>query len=152
LQGNYSRVLKAKGFTQIIDLETADIPIVGAGAVVSARFLRENAATVENVLRALIDGQSFILAPQNKAAVLKIMAAFLREKDPAALEDGYRILFANMSRKPLPSIRGLQNIKRLLALSSSKAGELKVEELIDDSFMRRFEGSGVLDRALAGSL
>jgi len=29
---------------------------------------------------------------------------------------------------------------------------LKVEELIDDSFMRRFEGSGVLDRALAGSL
>jgi ABC-type nitrate/sulfonate/bicarbonate transport system substrate-binding protein len=152
LQGNYSRALRAKGFTRIADLEQANIPLVGAGAVVSSRFLRENRETVENVLKALLESQSFILASQNKPVVIKVMASYLREKNPIALDDGYHVLYTNMNRKPYPSTPGLLNIKRLLALSSPKAAELRIEDLIDDSFMRKFESSGLLDRALAGSL
>jgi ABC-type nitrate/sulfonate/bicarbonate transport system substrate-binding protein len=152
LQGNYSRVLKARGFTHIADLEQANIPLVGAGAVISSRFLRDNRETVENILKALLEGQSFIVASQNKPAVIRTMANYLREKDPQALEDGYRVLHANMKRKPYPSMPGLFNIKRLLAFSNPKAADVKVEELVEDSLMRRFESSGLLDRALAGSL
>ena len=152
LQGNYSRALRTKGFTRIADLEQANIPLVGAGAIVSFRFLRENRETVENILKALLEGQSFIVASQNKPAVIRTMSSYLREKDPQALEDGYRVLHANMSRKPYPSMPGLLNIKRLLAFSNPKAADVKVEDLVEDSLMRKFESSGLLDRALAGSL
>ena len=62
------------------------------------------------------------------------------------------MLHTNMSRKPYPSMPGLLNIKRLVAFSNPKAADVKVEDLVDDSLMRKFENSGLLDRALAGSL
>ena len=152
LQGNFSRSLKAKGFSVIVDLEQAKIPFVGAGVVVSSRFLRENQTTIENLLKALLESQSFINAAKNKPAVLKIMGAYLKEQNPAALEDGFQVLSTNMNRKPFPSIAGLNNIKRMLAVSSTKVGNVTPEDLIDDNFMRKFDRSGSLDRALAGSL
>ena len=152
LQGNFSRSLKAKGFSVIVDLEQAKIPFVGAGVVVSSRFLRENQTTIENLLKALLESQSFINAAENKPAVLKIMGAYLKEQNPAALEDGFQVLSTNMNRKPFPSIAGLNNIKRMLAVSSTKVGNVTPEDLIDDNFMRKFDRSGSLDRALAGSL
>jgi len=152
LQGNFSRSLKAKGVSVIVDLEQAKIPFVGAGVVVSSRFLRENQTTIENLLKALLESQSFINAAENKPAVLKIMGAYLKEQNPAALEDGFQVLSTNMNRKPFPSIAGLNNIKRMLAVSSTKVGNVTPEDLIDDNFMRKFDRSGSLDRALAGSL
>ena len=152
LQGNYSRLLKAKGFTLLVDLERANIAFVGGGVVVCTRFLRDNREIVESFLKGLLENQSFIAAPQNKSAVIKLMGNYLREKDPVALEDAYHVLYANMSRKPVPSIAGLLNIKRLLALSSPKVADVRVEDLIDDSFIRKFESSGLLDRAMTGSL
>ncbi|HYT53329.1 MAG TPA: ABC transporter substrate-binding protein [Verrucomicrobiae bacterium] len=152
LQGNFSRSLKAKGFSVIVDLEQAKIPFVGAGVVVSSRFLRENQGTIENLLKALLETQSFINASENKPAVLKTMGVYLKEGNPPALHDGFQVLSANMSRKPFPSIAGLNNIKRILAVSSAKVGNVKSNDLIDDSFMRKFDRSGLLDRALAGSL
>jgi len=152
LQGNFSRSLKAKGFSVIVDLEQAKIPFVGAGVVVSSRFLRENQTTIENLLKALLESQSFINAAENKPAALKIMGAYLKEQNPAALEDGFQVLSTNMNRKPFPSIAGLNNIKRMLAVSSTKVGNVTPEDLIDDHFMRKFDRSGSLDRALAGSL
>jgi ABC-type nitrate/sulfonate/bicarbonate transport system substrate-binding protein len=152
LQGNFSRSLKAKGFSVIVDLEQAKIPFVGAGVVVSSRFLGENQTTIENLLKALLESQSFINAAENKPAVLKIMGAYLKEQNPATLEDGFQVLSTNMNRKPFPSIAGLNNIKRMLAVSSTKVGNVTPEDLIDDNFMRKFDRSGSLDRALAGSL
>jgi len=152
LQGNFSRSLQTKGFSLIVELERAKIPFVGAGVVVSSRFLRESPGTIENLLKALLESQSFINASENKPAVLKIMGAYLKEQNPAALEVGFQVLSTNMNRKPFPSIAGLNNIKRLLALSNTKAGSVKPDDLIDDGFLRKFDRSGFLDRALAGSL
>lgn len=152
LQGNFSRALNGKGFSVIADLEQAKIPFVGAGVVVSSRFLRENKVTIENFLKALLDSQSFINRSENKPAVLKIMGTYLKEKNPAALEERFQVLKANIIRKPFPSGAGLNNIKRMLVVSNPKAANVKPERLIDDSFLRNFDKSGILDRTLAGSL
>jgi ABC-type nitrate/sulfonate/bicarbonate transport system substrate-binding protein len=152
LQGNYSRALQAKGFSVIVDLARAKLPFLGAGVVVSARFLRENQTMVENLLKALLDCQGFINAPANKPAVLRLLGSYLRETNPVALEEGFQVLSGNLRRKPFPSLAGLNNIKRILALSNSKIAAVKTEELIDDGLLRRFDHTGLLDRALAGSL
>jgi NitT/TauT family transport system substrate-binding protein len=152
LQGNYSRALQTKGFSVIVDLPRAKLPFLGAGVVVSERFLRENQAMVESLLKALLECQSFINAPENKPAVLKMLASYLRETNPAALQEGFQVLSGNLSRKPFPSLAGLNNIKRILALSSAKIAAVKTEELIDDLVLRGFDRAGLLDRAIAGAL
>lgn len=152
LQGNYSRALQAKGFSVIVDLARAKLPFLGAGVVVSARFLRENQAMVESLLKALLECQSFINAPENKAAVLKRLGSYLRETNPAALEEGYLVLSGNLRRKPFPSLPGLNNIKRILSQSNVKIGAIKTEELIDDRLLRGYDRSGILERAVAGTL
>ncbi|HEY1373004.1 MAG TPA: ABC transporter substrate-binding protein [Candidatus Binatia bacterium] len=152
LQGNYSRALQAKGFSVIVDLARAKLPFLGAGVVVSARFLRENQAMVENLMKALLDCQSFINAPGNKPAVLKMLGSYLRETNPAALEEGYQVLSGNLRRKPFSSLAGLNNIRRILAQSNAKIAAVKTEDLIDDNLLRRFDRAGLLDRAVAGAL
>jgi NitT/TauT family transport system substrate-binding protein len=152
LQGNYSRALQAKGFSVLVDLARARLPFLGAGVVVSARFLRENQAVVESLLKALLDCQSFINAPENKAAMVKLLGSYLREANPAALEEGYQVLSGNLRRKPFPSLSGLNNIKRILAQSNAKIAAVKTEELIDDRLLRGYERGGMLDRAIAGAL
>ena len=151
LQGNYSRALQAKGFVVIVDLARAKLPFLGAGVVVSARFLRENQAMVENLLKALLECQSFIVAPDNKTAVVKLLGSYLRETNPAALEEGYQVLSGNLRRKPFPSLAGLNNIKRILAQSNAKIAAVKTAELIDDRLLRAYDRSGTLDRAVAGA-
>ncbi|HKA34547.1 MAG TPA: ABC transporter substrate-binding protein [Candidatus Binatia bacterium] len=152
LQGNYSRALQAKGFSVIVDLARAKLPFLGAGVVVSARFLRENQAMVESLLKALLECQSFINAPENKPAVLKMLGSYLRETNPAALDEGYQVLSGNLRRKPFPSLAGLNNIKRILGQSNNKIAAVKTEELIDDRLLRGFDRAGLLDRAAAGAL
>lgn len=152
LQGNYSRALQAKGFSVIVDLARAKLPFLGAGVVVSARFLRENQPMVESLLKALLECQSFINAPENKPAVVRLLGSYLRESNPPALEEGYQVLSGNLRRKPFPSLAGLNNIKRILAQSSAKIAAVKTEEVIDDRLLRGYDRAGSLDRALAGAL
>ena len=152
LQGNFSRALQNKGFTVIADLERAKIPFVGAGVVVSARYLRDKQAAVENFLRALVDGQSFVNGPENKRAVVKIMGNYLKEQNPEALEEAFQVLSSNMNRKPFPSVAGLNNIKRMLSVTNPKAGNVESEKLVEDTLLRNLDKRGILDRALAGTL
>jgi ABC-type nitrate/sulfonate/bicarbonate transport system substrate-binding protein len=104
--------------------------------------LREEQNTVEYVLKALLLAQAFINNPQNKSTVIKAMSTYLRENDPAALEDGFHVLKANMARKPYPSIAGLNNIKRLLTISNLKVAEVKPEDLIDDACFASWTAAG----------
>ena len=56
-----------------------------------------------------------------------------------------------LNRKPYPSLEGLRNAQRLMALENPKIGTLKVEELVDARFIRRLDESGFIDRLYGGS-
>jgi hypothetical protein len=107
---------------------------------------------VESLLKALLECQSFINAPENKPAVVKMLGSYLRETNPAALEEGFQVLSGNLRRRPFPSLAGLNNIKRILGQSNAKIAAVKTEELIDDRLLRGYDRSGMLDRAIAGAL
>src|SRR5262249_39191616 len=103
------------------------------------------AAVVENVLKAILEGNMFVLAPANKTATLKIIQKHLKvgERDP---EEGYKDMAIGLERKPLPSLEGLRNAQRLLKLRNPKLENIKLEELIDDRILRRLDESGFFER------
>ena len=107
-------------------------------------FIQKNPQAIENLLKALLEAEAFIFAPSNKAAVLNILKRYLRVGEQDA-EEGYRDVLTGIDRKPYPSLAGLRNIQRLMKLRNPNVEKVKVEELVDDRFLKKLDESGFID-------
>jgi ABC-type nitrate/sulfonate/bicarbonate transport system substrate-binding protein len=148
LDGVFSRRLRQKGFTILAELSRAQIPFSGQGVVVRSGYLQEQRDTVEAVLKGLLEGIAFSLAPKNKGVVVETIARRLKLSDSAAVEEGYQDVLKNTEKRPFPNLDGLRNIQRLMKLRTASAEKIKVEEMVDDRILRRLEQSGFIDRIL----
>lgn len=63
-------------------------------------------------------------------------------------EDGYQELLTRggLEKKPHRSLEGVRNVQRLMLGSSPRVGEIKLEEIVDRSIVRKFDDSGFIDR------
>ena len=95
----------------------------------------------------MIEGLAFTVAPANKPVVLKTLMKKLGVSDPAALEEGYQEILTGLDRKPYPSLEGMKNIQRLAKIREPRLANVAIENLVDDSLMRRLDASGFIDRA-----
>ena len=141
-----SRGLMSKGFSLLLDLFEANVSFPGLGLGVTRAYLEKNDSTVEKVVTALTESLAFIHGPANKPIVQKSMMKNLRMTDPAAAENGYQDHLLTLNRKPYPSLEGLRNAQRLMALQNPKIATVKVEELIESRFVRKLDESGFIDR------
>ena len=149
LDSAFSRKLKQKGFSVLTDASKVNLPIVSQGIVVTADYLHKQPRVAEGVLQALIEGLAFTVAPANKAAVFRTMTKRLGLTEPAALEEGYQEILTSLDRKPYPSLDGMKNIQRLAKIREPRLGNINLENIIDDSLMRKLDASGFIDRAYA---
>jgi len=141
-----SRQLASKGYPILVDLLKANVVFPGLGLGATRSYVDKNPAIVEKVVTALTEGLIFVLQPANKAVVLKSLMKNMRMNDQAAAEEGYQDQIATLNRKPYPSLDGMRNAQRLMALENPKIGALKVEEMTDPSFIRKLDESGFIDR------
>ncbi len=149
LDGALVRRLKSKGFYVVAELAPANIPMVNQAIVVSQDFLQKRADAAEKILMALVDSLAYTLAPQNKRVVTKTVMTRFHISDAAVADEGYQDLLTSVERKPMPSLDALRNIKRLMAVQSPKAANVKVEELIDARLIRKLDDNGYMDKVAA---
>ena len=69
----------------------------------------------------------------------------LRLKDTVTAEESYHDTVRTMARKPYPGIDGMRNVQRLLK-SKPRIGDINVEDLIDNRYIRKLDESGFFDR------
>ena len=138
----FGKMLEAKGFTVLADAEKLPIPYQGSGLISKKSFITSSPATVENVLRALLDSSAYIRNPDNKTSVMKSLAKALRFRRVEDAEDGYRSMFNLYEKRIYPSVDGIRNVIRLLGATNEKIRRLKAEELVDDSAVRKMEKEG----------
>ena len=148
LDGVMSRTLREKGFPVLAELGKFNIPISSVGIVARASFIQKNPQIVENLLKALLEAEAFLFGPSNKAAVLSVIKRYLRVGDQEA-EEGYKDCLTGLDRKPFPALAGLKNIQRLMKLRNPNVEKVKVEELVEDRFLKSLEQSGFIDRVYA---
>jgi NitT/TauT family transport system substrate-binding protein len=146
-----SRGLMNRGFSLLLDLFEAKVSFPGLGLGVTGAYLEQNDSTVEKVVTALTESLAFIQGQANKPIVLKSMMKNLRMADPVAAENGYQEQLLTLNRKPYPSLEGLRNAQRLMALQNPKIGTLKIEDLIDSRFVRGLDETGFIDRLYSPS-
>jgi NitT/TauT family transport system substrate-binding protein len=140
---SHGAILRRQGYPILADLADLNIPFQDSGLFTRKSFIAQHPETVENVLRALLDSISFIQEPDNKTAVLKGLAKWLRLSNPEDALDGYDFMRRMYTRQIYPSLDGIRNGIRVLTLTDEKFGRLKAEELADDRFARKLEKEGL---------
>jgi ABC-type nitrate/sulfonate/bicarbonate transport system substrate-binding protein len=113
--------LRKKGFNVMAEVFPA---MASTGVVAGKSYLEKNPAVVESILKALIEAEYFMLAPSGRAQTVKTITNRLKLSDPALAEEGYADIVKEFERKPYPSLDGLKNMQRLLAMQNPKLAEV----------------------------
>ena len=148
LDGVMSRTLRQNGYPILAELGKANIPISSVGIVAKGSLIQKNPQLFENLLKALLESEAFIFGPANKPKDMVIMKRYLRINDQEA-EEGYKDVITGLDRKPHASLDGLRNVQRLMKLRNPAVEKVKVEELVDDRFMKKLDQSGFIDELYA---
>ena len=148
VDGVYSRILRDKGFTVLAEFSALNIPVVSTSIVFRNVFIQKNPQIVESLVKAILEGMVFGISPQNKDKVIGLLGKRLRVTRQEA-EEGYKDMLLGLERKPYPSVEGMRNIQRLMKIRNPRMAELKVEDMIDDRFIRKLDESGFIERLFA---
>jgi len=138
----FSAPLIAKGFTNLGDLAKLPIPFQSTGILTTRRFINSSPDVIESVLRGLTDSLAYVMQPENKAVVVKILMKRLRLQSMEQAIEGYEILPHIYERKIYPRVDGVRNVIRLLGQTNEKIRKLKAEDLVDDRFVKKLEKEG----------
>ena len=142
LSYSFAKVVENKGFRVLADLQKLPIAYQGTGIIMRRSTIASSAATLESVIRGLLDGVAFIRNPENKSQVTRSLAKGLRLKRVEDAEEGYQSMLDLYERKIYPSVDGVRNVIRLLGAGNDKIRRLKAEELVDDSVVKKLEREG----------
>ena len=144
----FSLRLQEKGFSILAQFSKVNLPLPTQGLAARKEYIDKNSSAIEGVLKALLEGSAYALSPNNKPSTLASLKRRLGIGDREA-EEGYNDMLIGLERKPYPSLAGLRNIQRLLKLRNPKVEKIKVEDLIEDRFLRALDQSGFIDKVLA---
>lgn len=144
-----SRRTKLKGMTILAELYRAKIPFMSTAFAVNGAFLRDNPGVVESVLKALLEAQAVVTTPTNRNLVMQTMMHHMKLNDVAILEDGYQDMLVGFEKKPYGVVDSLRNIQRMMATLNPKVMSAKVEDVIDNRFIRKLDESGFIDSLYA---
>jgi NitT/TauT family transport system substrate-binding protein len=144
----FSKRLAAKGFPILAEFHKTNLPITSTSLVARSVYIQKNSHLVENFMKAVLEGMAFVLGPNNRAGMLKLLQRRLRVSEKEA-EEGLMDIAIGMDKKPYPSMEGLRNIQRLMKIRNPKLEKAKVEDLVDDQILRRLDESGFIDRLYA---
>ncbi len=149
LDGSFSLRLQEKGFSILAQFSKVAIPFASVGPLARKEYTDKNPSVIEGVLKAMLEGSAYALSAKNKASTLASLKRRLRIGDDREAEIAYDDILIGLERKPYPSLAGLRNIQRLLKLQNPKVEKIKVEDLIEDRFLRTLDQSGFIDNVLA---
>lgn len=140
-----SSQMNPKGFVVLLDMYQNNVYGVQTVLATTGAYLQEHPDVVEKVMTALVEAMAFSLAPTNKPTVLKTIMKDLKLTDPAAGERGYQDL-RDLNRKPYPIAERLRSMQKVMALHEPKVLSVKVEDVIEDRFVRKLDENGTIDR------
>jgi ABC-type nitrate/sulfonate/bicarbonate transport system substrate-binding protein len=146
LQRVATKVMMSKGFHPLLNMNQAKIPYQNT----SRDFAAANPTAVDGVCRAVIEAYGFIFNKENKQAVKESIARNLRLPNVDAAEDFYQEALEELDRKPYPSLEGTRIVIKYVAEQNPKAASIKVDDLVDTSWLKKLDGEGFFEKVYGG--
>lgn len=139
----YAAMLKRQGFRVLADLIQLGVPFQSTGILARRSFINSSPATVEKVVRSMVEAIAFLQKPANKASVVASLMKGLHIARKEEAEEGYEIMKTVYERRVYPNVDGINNAIRLLGMSNEKIRQLRGENLVDNSIVRKLEKEGL---------
>jgi ABC-type nitrate/sulfonate/bicarbonate transport system substrate-binding protein len=139
LSYTFAANVERQGFRILADELKLGIPYQNTAIITRRSFVNSSPQVVERLLRALVDAVTFVLEPDNKAAVMKSLARGLRLPRVADAAEGYEGMISLYERRMYPTVAGIRNAIQLLGTTNEKIRSLKAEDLVNDSFIKKLE-------------
>jgi len=89
---------------------------------------------------------AYLMTPRSQSAGVDLVKKTLRIKDIGAAKKGCHDALRTTARKPYPAIEGMRNVPRLLKTQNPSIGVVKVEDLVDNRYIRKFDERGFFER------
>ena len=150
LQRVATKVMVGKGYYPLLNMLKAKIPYQNTGLTVKKDYAAANPKVIDGFTRATIEAYGYIFKKENKQAVKEVLARNLRLANLDAAEDFYLEAQEELDRKPYPSLEGFKVVIKYVAEQNPKAAAVKVEEIIDSSWLKKLDTEGFFEKVYGG--
>lgn len=144
LRGAMGELYANKGFNLLYNLKSAGVTLPQNMLVTTRRIAAAKPQVLDGYLKATIEAISMINDPANRELVHRLLASNLRLSNPTDVEEAYQAVITNYERAPHTSVEGMKRLQKLLIQMNPKIAEVRVETLLDNSFMNKLESSGFI--------
>jgi NitT/TauT family transport system substrate-binding protein len=144
LRGAVGDLYGNKGYHVLYNIKATGATLPQNMMVTTRRTAAAKPQVIEAYLKAMIEATAVTLDPANKEMVMRLLASNLRLTNPADAQEAYLAVINSHERVPHISLEGMKRLQGLLIQINPKIAEVRVENVIDNSFMNRLESSGYI--------
>jgi NitT/TauT family transport system substrate-binding protein len=144
LRGAVGDVYGNKGYHVLYNLKATGATLPQNMMVTTRRTAAAKPQVIEAYLKTMIEATAVTLDPANKEMVMRLLASNLRLTNPVDAEEAYLAVVDSHERVPRTSLEGMKRLQALLVQINPKIAEVRVENLIDTSFVNKLESSGYI--------
>jgi hypothetical protein len=112
--------------------------------VTTRRTAAAKPQVIEAYLKTMIEAIAVTLDPANKELVTRLLVSNLRLTSHGDAEESYLAVINSYERAPHTSLEGMKRLQVLLTQINPKIADVRVENVIDSSFMNKLESSGYI--------
>ncbi|MGB7951817.1 MAG: ABC transporter substrate-binding protein [Candidatus Binatia bacterium] len=144
LRGAMGDLYGNKGYNILYNLKTTGATLPQNMLVTTRRIAASKPQVIEAYLKAMIEAIALTLDPANKELVTRLLASNLRLSNPADVEEAYQSVIHSYEPTPHISLEGMRRLHKLLTIINPKIADVRVETVVDNSYMNRLESSGFI--------
>jgi NitT/TauT family transport system substrate-binding protein len=144
LRGAVGDLYGNKGYNILYNLKATGSTLPQNMLVTTRRIAAAKPQVIEAYLKSMIEAIAVTLDPANKELVTRLLVSNLRLNNPADAAESYLAVVHSFERVPHPSLEGMKRLQGLLTQINPKIAEVRVENVIDPSFMNKLESSGYI--------
>jgi NitT/TauT family transport system substrate-binding protein len=144
IRGSVGDLYGNKGYNVLYNLKASGMTLPQSVLVTTRRTIASKPQVIEGYLKGFIEATAYILDPANKETVTRTLASNLRLNNLADAEEAYHSVASSIERVPYTNIDGMKRLHRLLITINPKVADVRVESVIDNSFVNKLESSGFI--------
>jgi len=134
------------GLVVLADFGKLGIPWEHDIVMTTRRFAGANRVLLEGLMKGYLEGNAYILNPQNRRAVLRIISQYLQYEKVSYAETVYDDAIANfVYRKPYINREALATLVDIVKDEFPDLTKVNLDQFIDHSVLQRLDRSGFID-------
>jgi NitT/TauT family transport system substrate-binding protein len=131
---------RKQGLVEVYDMVNLGAEVQGNGFATSRSFIKSQRDTVLAALKGYVEAIFYI--HRNRDDTRKVVAKYLRLNDAEVLDATYQAFVKTVSKRPYPTLNGIQFLLDEVAAKSPNAKTAKPEQFVDLSLLQQLEKEG----------